>query len=243
MRKMLIVIFVMGFFISGCQASDVNHGIIDTDDIEISENITGGEDKEDVTAEEETGSFLLSDLLVDGHEILEKCPFWNMNWETLKEEAGAIENTYSDSFPGTPDMLLTYSESEGITYITDDSYICAILLTSNLYGLHVGIRVGDVMTQDLIDRYHLKYYGKSSSEGNATFMTGTERKSSQKLDYDCVFSGTAFISQEESDSFMEKFLEDITVEETSFISKETGIAISFYVKEGIIAGICMEYIV
>lgn len=190
----------------------------------------------------EGNSFSLNDLLIDEHVLLGKCPYWNMDWKTLKEESPAIENVYFDSFPGTPDMFLTYSESEGITYVTDNNYICAVLLTNDTYGLQAGIRVGDEMTQMMVEQYDLKCFEKGP-EGNATIMTGMERKSSQKLDYDFIFSGTTFISQEESDAFMEEFLKDITLRKDSFVSNETGIAVSFYVKEGIIVGICMEYIV
>lgn len=192
---------------------------------------------------ETTITFLLSDLLIGGHELLGKCPYWNVNWEILKLKAPAINDTYYDSFPGTPDMQLTYSESKGITYVTYGSFIAAIILTDDTYRLQAGIMVGDALSQTLIEQYHLKYYGKKSPDGNATIMTGADRKSSQKLDYDCVFSGTTFLSQEENDLVMKTFLENSDFEETSFASDETGISFSFYVKEGIIVGICLENIV
>lgn len=188
-------------------------------------------------------TFLLSDLLINGHGLLEKCPYWNMSWEFLRSEAPAINHTYYDSFPGTSDMQLTYSESEGITYVTYDNFIAAIILTDNTYKLQAGIMVGDALSQTLIEQYHLKYYGKKSPDGNATIMTGVDRKSSQKLDYDCVFSGTAFLSQEENDLVMKTFFKNNDFEETSFASNEAGISISFYIKEGIIVGICIENIV
>lgn len=195
------------------------------------------------TQSETTITFLLSDLLIDGHELLGKCPYWNVNWESLKSQAPAINDTYYDSFPGTPDMQLTYSESEGITYVTYDNFIAAIILTDDTYRLQAGIMVGDALSQTLIEQYHLKYYGKKSPDGNATIMTGVDRKSSQKLDYDCVFSGTTFLFQEENDLVMKAFFENSDFEETSFASDETGISVSFYVKEGIIVGICLENIV
>lgn len=216
-KKTLVLIIVFAFLLSSCQIES--------------------------TQSETANTFSLSDLLIDGHELLGKCPYWNMNWEILKSEAPAINDTYFDSFPGTPDMQLIYSESEGITYVTYDDFIAAIILTDDTYRLHAGIMVGDALSQTLIEQYNLKYYGKKSPDGNATVMTGANRKSSQKLDYDCVFSGTTFISQEENDFIMKTFLENNDFEETAFASNEAGISISFYVKEGIIVGICMENIV
>lgn len=141
-----------------------------------------------------------------------------------------IKNTYFDSFPGTPDIQLEYAESDGITYVINDNSIYSIILTDNTYGIHAGIRVGDIMTQTMIEEYHLKYFGKKEIDGNATINTHPERKCSQKLEYDSVFSGMTFISQEESDSLMKGFLENISVEKQSFQSNELGIAVSFYVK-------------
>ena len=231
MKRLLVLIAISVFWLSGCQMKS-----------DPSKEMDLNNEKE-VSVSRDISPFSLSDLLIDGHELLGKCPYWNMNWEILKAESPAIKDTYFDTFPGTPDMQLMYAEGEGITYVTYDNYIAAIILTDDTYRLHAGIMVGDALTQTLIEQYNLKYFGKSSSDENATIMTGVERKSSQKLDYDCVFSGTTFIPQEENDLFMKTFLENNNFEETFFGANETGIAVSFYVKEGIIVGICMEYIV
>lgn len=175
--------------------------------------------------QEEVNFFSREDLLIDGHEVLGESPYWTMNWEDLKENSPAIINTYFDSFPGTPDMQLEYAESDGITYVISDDAIYSVLLTDDTYGLHAGIRVGDTMTQTTIEKYHLKYFGKNTDDSNATLNTQPDRKCAQKIDYDSVFTTTTFISQEEKDSYT------------------LGVAVSFYVREGIITGISIERIV
>ena len=175
--------------------------------------------------QEEVSAFSLEDLLIDGHEALGKSPYWAMNWEELKQNSPAVIDTYFDSFPGTPDMQLEYAESDGITYVISDDSIYSFLLTDDTYGLHAGIRVGDTMTQTMIEQYHLKYFGKNTDDSNATLNTQPDRKCAQKIDYDSVFTTTMFISQEEKDSYA------------------LGVAVSFYVREGIITGISIERIV
>lgn len=175
--------------------------------------------------QEEVSAFSLEDLLIDGHEALGKSPYWAMNWEELKQNSPAVIDTYFDSFPGTPDMQLEYAESDGITYVISDDSIYSVLLTDDTYGLHAGIRVGDTMTQTMIEQYHLKYFGKNTDDSNATLNTQPDRKCAQKIDYDSVFTTTMFISQEEKDSYA------------------LGVAVSFYVREGIITGISIERIV
>lgn len=175
--------------------------------------------------QEEVNVFSREDLLIDGHEVLGKSPYWTMSWEELKENSPAIENTYFDSFPGTPDMQLEYAESDGITYVISEDSIYSVLLTDDTYGLHAGIRVGDTMTQTTIEQYHLKYFGKNTDDSNATLNTQPDRKCAQKIDYDSVFTTTTFISQEEKDSY------------------GLGVVVSFYVREGIITGISIERIV
>ena len=173
-------------------------------------------------------TFSKNDLLIDGHELLEKDLYPAWNWENLKAELPEITDTYQDSFPGTPDEYFTYWECEGITYVTDDNYIIAIILTDDTYALRAGIKVGDELTQRWIEQYQLQYYGKDSSERIATIMTDAERKSTQKLDYDGVFTGTTFIPPKET---------------SGWADDGKGMAVSFFVKEGIVTGICMEYIV
>lgn len=231
-KKIIALVILFTFLLTGCQKENIP---LETTD-EIAQ-------KEEQLSEKEEHTFQISDLLIDGHELLGKCPYWNTNWEVLKEKSSVIHDTYFDSFPGTPDMQLAYSESEGITYVTDDKFIFAIILTDNTYGIHAGIKVGDSMTQTLIEEYHLQYFGKNAVDRNATIITGSERKSSQKMEYDSVFSGTTFISQEESDFLMREFLNNSNEEEQLFQSNEAGIAVSFYVREGIIVGICIEHIV
>ena len=175
--------------------------------------------------QEEVSAFSLEDLLIDGHEALGKSPYWAMNWEELKQNSPAVIDTYFDSFPGTPDMQLEYAESDGITYVISDDSIYSVLLTDDTYGLHAGIRVGDTMTQTMIEQYHLKYFGKNTDDSNATLNTQPDRKCAQKIDYDSVFTTTTFISQEEKDSYA------------------LGVAVYFYVREGIITGISIERIV
>ena len=185
--------------------------------------LTGcGNEKSD---QKEVSAFSLEDLLIDGHEALGKSPYWAMNWEELKQNSPAVIDTYFDSFPGTPDMQLEYAESDGITYVISDDSIYSVLLTDDTYGLHAGIRVGDTMTQSTIEQYHLKYFGKNTDDSNATLNTQPDRKCAQKIDYDSVFTTTTFISQEEKDSYA------------------LGVAVYFYVREGIITGISIERIV
>ena len=200
MKKILLVLIVLAvLMLTGCEKEESN--------------------------QEEVSVFSLEDLLIDGHEVLGKSPYWTMSWEELKENSPAIENTYFDSFPGTPDMQLEYAESDGITYVISDDSIYSVLLTDDTYGLHAGIRVGDTMTQATIEQYHLKYFGKNTDDSNATLNTQPDRKCAQKIDYDSVFTTTTFISQEEKDSY------------------GLGVAVSFYVREGIIMGISIERIV
>ncbi len=140
-------------------------------------------------------------------------------------------------------MQLLYSEGDGITYITDDNFVAGILLTSDTYSLGAGIQVGDELSQSLIDKYALQYYGKSFAQGNATILTDDERKSSMMFNYDSIFTGTAFITRQENDSLLADFLKSNSLSPDLFTSGEKGLSISFYVKEGIIVGICLEYIV
>lgn len=200
MKKILMVLtLLVAFMLTGCEKEESNQAKL--------------------------SPFCFDDLLIDGHEALGTSPYWTMDWEDLKENSPAIENTYFDSFPGTPDMQLEYAESDGITYVISEDSIYSVLLTDDTYGLHAGIRVGDTMTQATIEQYHLKYFGKNTDDSNATLNTQPDRKCAQKIDYDSVFTTTTFISQEEKDSH------------------ELGVAVSFYVREGIITGISIERIV
>ena len=224
MKKLLIAIVVTSCLLSGCRMKN-------------------GQVQDESPDEINASAFSINDLLIDGHEILGKCPFWNTGWDTLQANSPEITNTYTDSYPGTPDMQLLYSEGDGITYITDDNFVAGILLTSDTYSLGAGIQVGDELSQSLIDKYALQYYGKSFAEGNATILTDDERKSSMMFNYDSIFTGTAFITRQENDSLLADFLKSNSLSPDLFTSGEKGLSISFYVKEGIIVGICLEYIV
>ncbi len=224
MKKIIATVILITCFLSGCLAENGQAQDESPDGIQAS-------------------AFSINDLLIEGHEILGKCPFCNMGWDTLQANSPEITNTYTDSYPGTPDMQLLYSEGNGITYITDDNFIAGILLTDDTYSLGAGIRVGDELSQSLIDKYVLQYYGKSFAEGNATVLTGNERKSSRMLDYDSVFTGKAFVTLQENDLLLEDFLKNSSLSPDLFTSCEKGFLVSFYVREGIIVGICLEYIV
>lgn len=220
--------------ISDIIAIEYDGSILETYPLQLGEvySITLIERTTSVSAEDEITenptTFSKNDLLIDGHELLEKDLYPAWNWENLKAELPEITDTYQDSFPGTPDEYFTYWECEGITYVTDDNYIIAIILTDDTYALRAGIKVGDELTQRWIEQYQLQYYGKDSSERIATIMTDAERKSTQKLDYDGVFTGTTFIPPKET---------------SGWADDGKGMAVSFFVKEGIVTGICMEYIV
>lgn len=224
MKKLLIIVVVITCLLSGCHMKN---------------NQAQNESSDEMNA----SAFSINDLLIDGHEILGKCPFWNIGWDTLQANSFEVTNIYTDSYPGTPDMQLLYSEGNRITYITDDNLIVGILLTADTYGLGADIRVGDELSQSLIDKYALQYYGKSFSEGNATILTGSERKSSRMLNYDSIFTGTTFITRQENDLLLADFLKNNSLSPDLFTSGEKGLSVSFYVKEGIIVGICLEYIV
>lgn len=198
----------------------------------------------------EAAPLSVRDLLIDYHPLLMKCPFWNMNsWDVLEQNSPEITNTYSRRFPGTKENFLTYHESEGITYITcGDEYrtdITSVVLTDDTYSLYSGLRIGDTMTPEMIEQYRLTYYGKEeiNNHGAPGWFTSPELCPEAVPEYDSVFNTGIFISQEESNAFMEEFFEKAEFDEKLFSSKELSIQISFYVKDGVIVGICIEHMV